>query len=427
MVLFKVATSLTLLLATFVYRSGRVAKHNVLNVPALPDAYYVGGNWKEHCSVIKDEIAHTINFCEDITFWDHHDVEGGLSNRYVLLGCDPNRKAWNTVMGPLRDPEPRGYLWLYSTADGSSHRVTLHNYPDGHDFHPLGMEIYPSKDGAPSNLFIVNHARARTTIEQFTVDPARPDQATYIRTLTSPYFVAPNALALTSPTSFYVSNDHFMTRRLPHVLGHVLPVFETLAALPFGWLAHVSLDEDGTLHHAFAALGIPFANGVSVSPDGSQVALASTTRGAVYFYDRNATTNALRPTFAVPVPFFVDNIVYDDTGALIATGHPHFPSLIAVAANKTGATAPSWAVSVSPLAKTSHFAPASDFERRTYDSRAPLSASELAPAALSHEVETVFQSSGSVFSSSSTSLRDSETGILYIVGLYEEGMMVCRP
>jgi hypothetical protein len=289
------------------------------------------------------------------------------------------------------------------------------------------MEIYPSKNGAPSNLFIVNHARVHTTIEQFTIDPARPDQATYIRTLTSPYFVAPNALALTSPTSFYVSNDHLMTRRLPHVLGHVLPVFETMAALPLGWLAHVSLDEDGTLHHAFSAFGVPFANGVSISPDGSQVALASTTLGAVYFYDRNATTNALRHASTVPVPFFADNIVYDDAGALIVTGHPHFPSLAAVAANKTGAMAPSWVVSVSPLSETTHFASASDFQDRVYDSRAPLSASELAPASLSHEVETMFQSDGSVYGSSSTSLRDSESGILYIVGLYGEGMMVCHP
>ncbi|KAF9223923.1 hypothetical protein BS17DRAFT_125777 [Gyrodon lividus] len=422
--LFKAATSLAVLLAVFGYRNGRVAKHNFLDVPALPDAYYVGGNWRQHCSIVKDEKTHAINFCEDITFWDHRDAEGRLNNRYVLLGCDPNRKAWNTVMGPLRDPEPRGYLWLFSTADGSSHRVMLDNYPDGHDFHPLGMDIYPSENGAPSNLFIVNHARERTTIEQFTIDPARPAQATHIRTLTSPYFVAPNAIALTSSTSFYLSNDHLMTRRLPHHLGRVLPVLETTAALPLGWLAHISIENDGTLQHAFAALGVSFANGVSISPCGSQVALASTTRGEVYFYDRNTTTNALRFTSSAPVPFFADNIMYDDVGSLIVTGHPHSPSLVAVAANETGATAPSWVVSVSPNA---HVASASDLKDRIYDSRAPLSASRLAPAALNHEVETLFQSNGSVFSTSSTALRDSESGMLYIVGLYEEGMMVCRP
>ncbi|KAF8841816.1 hypothetical protein BDN67DRAFT_490293 [Paxillus ammoniavirescens] len=425
--LFKATTGLAVLLAAFLYRSGRVAKHNFLNVPALPDAYYVGGNWSEHCSVVKDEKAHTINFCEDITFWDHRDAEGRLSNRYVLLGCDPNRKAWNTVMGPLRDPEPRGYLWLYSTTDGSSHPVTLHNYPNGHDFHPLGMDIYPSENGTPSNLFIVNHARERTTIEQFTIDPARPEQATYIRTLSSPYFVAPNAIALTSATSFYVSNDHLMTRRLPHPFGRVLPVFETTAALPLGWLAHVSIEDDGTLHHTFAALGVPFANGVSLSPDGSQVALASTTRAEVYFYARNTTTNVLRFADRVPVPFFVDNIMYDDSASLIVTGHPHFLSLVAVAANETAATAPSWAISISPISKTTQFASANDAKGRTYDSRAPLSVSEFLPPTLNYEVETVFQSNGSVFSSSSTTLRDSESGTLYVAGLYEEGMMVCHP
>ncbi|KAH7884500.1 hypothetical protein F5I97DRAFT_1461805 [Phlebopus sp. FC_14] len=425
--LFKAAAGVTVLLATFIYRSGRVVKHNILNVPPLPDAYYVGGDWKQHCSLVEDKDEHTIRFCEDITFWDHQDADGSLVNRFVLLGCDPNRHAWNTVMGPLADPEPRAYLWLYSTQDSAAHQVALKDYPQGHDFHPLGMEIYPSKAGSPSNLFVVNHARERTTIEQFVMDPAQPEHATYVRTLTSPYFVAPNALALTSPSSFYVSNDHLMTRRLPNPLGHILPVIESVAGLPFGWLAHVTVHEDGTLDHQFVAFGIPFPNGVAVSHDGSQVALSSTTLGEIYFYDRNVNTNALQYAYSVPVPFFPDNIMYDDTGSLIVTGHPHFPSLVAVAANKSGATGPSWAVSLSAIPNQTHFASKSDFAKRMYDLRAPLSASKLAPAALTHEVETLFQSDGSVYGTSCTTLRDVESGTLYIAGLYGEGMMVCRP
>lgn len=424
---YKFVATLAVLLATLIYRTGRVLKHNVLNLPSFPEAYYVGGDYKEHCTIIKDESTNTINYCEDITFWDHLDEEDHLARRFVLLGCDPNRKAWNTVMGPLRDPEPFAHLWLYSTESGSLHPVTLDNYPKGHDFHPLGMEVYPSKAGAPSNLFIVNHARANTTIEQFVLDPTQPTTATHVRTLTSPYFVSPNSVALTSPTSFYVSNDHLMTRRLPSPFGKILPVIESLAALPLSWLAHVTISPDGTLQHKFVAFGVPFANGVAVSHDGSQVALSSTTLGEVYFYDRDPLTNDLKFSHSVPVPLLPDNIMYADDGALIVTGHPHFPSLAAIAANQTGAKAASWSVSLRPISNTIHTKSKRDFVQRAYDLRAPLSASAIAPATLTHEVETLFQSDGSVFGTSATGLVDTRTGILYMSGLYEEGMLICGP
>ena len=407
----------------------------MLTTPNLPDAYYVGGNWTSHCSLIKDPSSNDINFCEDITFWDHFDAHGALSDRLVLLGCDPNRKSWNTVMGPLRDPAPLGHLFLYVPRTDIVHRLALEGYPTGHDFHPLGMEIYPSHNASPSSLFIVNHARAQTTIEQFVLDPMRPDGARYVRTLRSPYFVSPNTIALTSPTSFFVSNDHLMTRRLPNPIGRMLPLVESIAALPLSWVAHVSMNTDEsdaddddasnvTLTHTFSALGIPFTNGLALSPTHPHLALASTSLGLVHIYTVDHTSRSLAPTLTlahtVPVPFFPDNIAYDDDGTLIVAGHPHFPSLVNVAANKTGVRAPSWAVSLTPLSDTRSVG-------RAYDERAPASAASFAPAVSTYEVETLFQSDGSVFGSSSTTLRDARTGVIYVAGLYEEGILVCRP
>ncbi|KAF8557148.1 hypothetical protein OG21DRAFT_1505795 [Imleria badia] len=430
--LFKAATGLATLLAVFIYRSGRVAWNHILTIPDLPDAYYVGGNWTSHCSLIKDPSSNDINFCEDITFWDYHDAHGALTDRLVLLGCDPNRQAWNTVMGPLLDPNPRGHLFIYVPRTNAVHRLTLDGYPAGHDFHPLGMEVYPSHNGSSSNLFIVNHARAQTTIEHFVLDPARLEEARYVRTLRSPYFVSPNSIALTSPTSFYVSNDHLLTRRLPNPIGHVFPVVESIAGLPLSWVTHVSIHEDAntddfTLSHTVSALGISFANGVALSPGHTHLAIASTSLGVVHFYTVDTNTTALAFSHSVPVPFFPDNIVYDDDGALIVAGHPHFPSLVNIAANKTGATSPSWAVSLTPLSDTTRFASDRDARARRYDERAPSSASKFAPAVTTHEVETLFQSDGSMFGTSSTTLRDAKTGTIYVAGLYEEGMLVCQP
>jgi len=270
---------------------------------------------------------------------------------------------------------------------------------------------------------VIDHARQRSFIEQFTLTPSNPTEATWVRTLTSKYFIAPNSLVLTSPTSFYVTNDHFMTRRLPWPLGSFLPIMETVLGLPLGWVSHIIVNENtqaksGVVEHTFAAMGIPFANGVAISPDGKHLVVASSSQSRVYFYTRDIESNKLTFAHAVPLPFATDNIMFDDEGSLIATGHPHFPSLMSVAANKTGAIAPSWVASLSPrkigLSKE-------------YDIRAPVPASTKALPVLSHEVETLFQSNGKLWSSSSTGLRDSNTGALYVAGLYEDGLLICRP
>ncbi|KII89957.1 hypothetical protein PLICRDRAFT_697768 [Plicaturopsis crispa FD-325 SS-3] len=422
-----------LFLAAFVWRNGRVMR-NFLVLSDFPAGYYAGGDWQTQCEVIKDEPAGAMKYCEDATFWDQLDGAGKVRERLLLLSCDPNRKSWNTVMGPLNDPTPLGALWLYApsatgTEKATPQRVVLQGYPQGHDFHPLGLEIYPSRDGTDSNLFVVNHARQRTVIEQFIVSPASPTEATWVRTISLKYFVSPNALALTSPTSFYVSNDHFFTRRLPAPFGGILPMIESTFALPFGWLAHVSLEGgdkgEVKVNHKFSAFGVPFANGVAISPDGRTVALSATSFGRVNFYARDAVTNDLTFTHAVQTPFTPDNIMYDDDGTLIVAGHPHFPSVIAVAANKSE-RAPSWVISLTPRSQ-SFLQDESSVLPAAYDTAAPISASSKVPAVHSHAVETIVQSNGTGFSTSCTGLRDSLTGVVYVTGLYEEGLLACKP
>jgi hypothetical protein len=424
-------TCVILILATIIWRAKKSL--TFLTPSILPDGYYSNGDWTTHCETITHKTDDALRYCEDVVFWDHLDNTGKQSNRLLLLSCDPGRKSWNTVMGPLRDPKPHGGLWVYSLDKKAQQqqpmRITLKGYPQDHDFHPLGLEIYPSQGGSASNLFVVNHARQRTYIEQFSMSPKRPTEAIWVRTITSKYFVAPNALAMTSPTSFYVTNDHLMTRRLPAPFGGVLPLVETLLGLPFGWLAHVSIDEsaDGAavvVDHTFAAFGIPFANGVALSHNGSEVAVASSSAAEVYFYARNPANNALSHTSTVPVPFLPDNIMYDDEDILIVAGHPHFPSLGDVAKDHTGKVSPSWVASISPRTEvegTTGSVP------KTYDTRANVSASSKAPAVLSHEVETLVQSNGKLLSTSSTGLRDSRTGKLYVTGLYGEGFLICKP
>ncbi|KAJ6513257.1 hypothetical protein C8R45DRAFT_857721 [Mycena sanguinolenta] len=384
-----------LCLSIYIYRRRRVGSYLIFKRDS-PAAFYAHGGTEAHCEF---KTAPDFKFCEDAIFWDIHDEATNSIRHETIISCDPGRGEWNTVMGPLKNPSPHGALWLLSTErDAVPQRITMQNYPSNHDFHPLGIAISPAHGNTPSNLFAINHARHRTVIEQFTMSPASPGVATHVRTISSPYFVSPNSLALTSPSSFYVSNDHLMTRRLPWGLGSVLPITETMLTLPLGWVSHITLDPEPTapisiLEHKFAAPFIPFANGVSLSPSGSHLAVASSTSAEVRMYSRDPTTNALSYTHSVPVPFCPDNLEFDESGTLIVSGHPHFLSLVKTKNDPANARAPSWVVAINQT----------------------------------NDVETLFQSDGTYFSSSAGSLRDASTGTLLVNGLYETGVLVCRP
>jgi hypothetical protein len=438
-----------------IWRNGRVSRNLLIPTPDLPQGYYAEGSHNDHCTIIRDTLSNNMNNCEDAVFWEKVDDSGAVIDKVLLLSCDPNRKAWNTVMGPLSDPSPRGALWFYNIggdaigagAPAQPRRIILEGYPDSHDFHPLGFDIYPSHPNQPySNLFVVNHARHNSTIEQFTLSWHEPDRAKWVRTISGPELVAPNALALTSPTSFYLTHDHRFTRRLPGVLGKTLPIIETILALPLAWATHVNVTDkvrvDTTkapqsqsqspsalatktqTHTEIVASHIPFANGVAISPDGTQAAIASSALGEIFFYARDITTQALSLRARVPTPFSPDNVMYDSRGSLVVAGHPYFPALAAVAANHTGARSPSWVLSITPSPSGAAGAGA---DMDAWDVGAPVPASRKVPRVAGYEMRTLYQSDGSEFSSSSTGLRDSKTGVLYVVGLYSDGLMVCSP
>ncbi|KAL1733875.1 hypothetical protein EV714DRAFT_269479 [Schizophyllum commune] len=441
-----------LILSVLVWRGRRLLYNNILFTPPLPSAYYAHGNATQQCASpraddvlfhlandAKSSPANEFKYCEDAVFWDiHPHARQPHSTRRAIISCDAGRKAWNTVMGPLLDPEPKGSLWVMDVAKGAAPvRLEFAGFPSDHDFHPLGLDIYPSHDGEPSNLFVVNHARGRTCIEHFTVSPSGAAIATYIRTLDSLYFNSANSLALTSPTSFLVTNDHLFTRRLPFPLNHLLPITESILSLPLGWVAHVRLepaDDRSDREDAESAAGspqaiatvdvvapfIPFPNGVAVSPTRDTVAVASTTTAEVRLYHVAGRSNhvsfipdltnyglELRDT--VPLPFLPDNLHFADDGSLVVAGHPNFPKLAALA---RGGTEPagSWIVRIArkDVEKPGHDATAPDTVHPRYD------------------IQTLYQSNGAQLQTSSAGLYDVGKGLLIMAGLYAEpGVLMC--
>jgi hypothetical protein len=327
----------------------------------------------------------------------------------------------DVVQGPLRDPSPRGALWVYAAkAESQLVEVTLENYPEDADFHPLGVDVFPgSSPSDPAHILVVNHGRNFSTIEQFSLSPVAPYRATYVRTLTSPHFVAPNGLVFTSRASFYVTQDHRFTRRLPGWVGKILPVVESLLLPGLAWVNHVEIRADGQLNVTYAARGIAFPNGIAMTGNGKTVAVASTTQGGIQFYSRTGD-NRLKFEETVLVPFSPDNIGFEDDGKLIVAGHPNFPAISAVAAQKRE-HAPSWVVSIVPRTKPFN---ASDTQQE--DTRAPYSVTGRTPISRSHEVKTLYQSDGTAFSTSATGLWDARSGTFFAAGLYQEGILSCQ-
>lgn len=294
-------------------------------------------------------------------------------------------------------------------------------------------------------------------------------QATYVRSLRSPVAThTPNGLAALGRNELLTSNDHLFSLRPPPLeqlvallapragplatplarllsspARHVLPRLETLLGLPLGWVSHVSFSDEPSLepHASVVASRIPFANGISLSPRGSVLAVASTMTPAVKLF-RPARGTAGQPDWSKPlqaageihVPQGCDNIAFSasepdqpaeslfDGARLLVTGHPSGLRLIRFARNPRGSRpAGSWVVDVLPRSGA-----------QLSPDTAPLPAQDRAlKANAEFTVRTLYQSErgqapGTPSSAGSDWARDANAsqGTLIVGGLYG-GVSVC--
>lgn len=306
----------------------------------------------------------------------------------------------------MLEPDPRGGLWAMhytSTSNENPYPLELVGFPEDADFHPLGIDVTPKDDSAPSRLLVINHGRHQPTIEVFRIQLTAPITLTYEKTLHHPSFVAPNAIAAVSSNAFYVSQDHYFTRRMMWPFNLVLPGLETFLALPLGKVHKAEFDLTQGVHKVqTVASMVPCANGVAVSPDGSTLAIASTNRAEVLFYSR--TESDIKLVSSARVPFSTDNIAFVGDRLLIA-GHPYLPAFMKLV-NRQADYAPSYVVAISPRIRDGE--------------------SWLTRIAEGAEVEDVLKSDGSFFSSSSGAFVDSDTKTMFVVGLYAPGIAKCE-
>ncbi|CAE6408820.1 unnamed protein product [Rhizoctonia solani] len=368
------------------------------NLPAL---FSAGGK----CELIQEkEVDNRFKFCEDGLI---------LAPGIAIFSCDLGRYEWNTVMGPMLETSRGGSLWALhytSTTTGKPYPLELTGFPGDADmgFHPLGIDIAPGgSTGTPSRLLVINHGHHRPTVEVFSIElKSGLVTLTYEITLTHTSFVAPNAIAAISSNSFFLSHDHYFTKRMSWPFDAILPWLETFLLLPLGKVDLVSFEASpGTGVHKVqtVARNIPCANGVAVSPDGSTLAIASTARAEVLLYSKDKT--AIEFVTSVRVPFGVDNLAFAGD-QLLAARHPYIPELMALMKKKIS-RAPSYVSAITPRS-ASHEQP------------------WLARIAAGANVTTAFMSGGSFLSASSGAFTDLETKTMFVVALYGSGVAKCN-
>ncbi|GAB1523103.1 hypothetical protein RhiTH_006233 [Rhizoctonia solani] len=365
----------------------------------LPPLFSAGGK----CKLIQEKESGQFKFCEDGLV-----LAPGVS----VFSCDPNRHEWNTVMGPMLDPSHRGSLWALhytSTATEKPYPLKLTNFPINADFHPLGIELTPRDSAGTSRLLVINHRRQNTTIEVFRIHlESHSVSLAYETTLTHASFVAPNAIAAISPTQFFLSHDHYFTRRMAWPWNKILPPLETFLALPLSRVDLVSFETrsgtpKGVRNVQTVARNIAFANGVAVSDDGSTLAIASTTRAQVQLYSKDETS--IRFVTSVRVPFSVDNIAFAGD-ELLTAGHPYLPEFMALVKRKSN-RAPSYVSAIAPSLQ------------------AGLGKSWLTRVSAGANVTTRFMSDGSFLGTSSGAFADLEMQTMFVVALYGSGVAKC--
>ncbi|OAA48033.1 Six-bladed beta-propeller, TolB-like protein [Beauveria brongniartii RCEF 3172] len=389
-------TVLVAALATFLY-----GRSNVLNsfVANAPDRLKKINTLKNY----EIKFADRMRNCEDAVLLKERQL--------AITACDPGRDNWNVVMGikiPGELPQAELFAYNYATSGAGAGALTpfkIIGFPGVGDFRALGLEI----DEPTSTLFVTSHAQAGPRIEVFHLDLDR-FTATHAATLTHPLLNQPNSIQLLGGGGggheLYVSNDHYFTARKTPVLAKI----ETLLGLPFASVVHVSLDPvDYAVQSARVVARLPFANGVALVNE-TTLAVASSSGGAVHLY-RVGADRSLTLTTKITLPFLPDNVELKDGKTLLITGHPHLPSLAAIAQSRHVCN------DAELLA-----AAASDEEKEACAKAIGLS--WVAEWSEEQGLRNVFVES--IYGSSTTTVWDGEAGFGLTTGLYEKGLFTWR-
>ncbi|KAL6804306.1 hypothetical protein J3E68DRAFT_423195 [Trichoderma sp. SZMC 28012] len=194
-------------------------------------------------------IENAIN-CEDL----HHHEPSGL----IFAACEDaplSRLAWFPPLGHFSNPSTermKGKLQVIDPKTFKTQILALEGFSGPFVTHGIDVIDDPDKPkGEAVYIFAVNHKpnpdhyrengdvnapKSHSVVELFH-HVIGSETARHVRTIWHPLFVTPNDLVAESPTSFFVTNDHYYTEGLMRMVEDLFPMATWTNAL------HVQLQE----------------------------------------------------------------------------------------------------------------------------------------------------------------------------------------
>uniref|UniRef100_A0A093XDU4 Serum paraoxonase/arylesterase 1 n=1 Tax=Talaromyces marneffei PM1 TaxID=1077442 RepID=A0A093XDU4_TALMA len=322
---------------------------------------------------------------------------------FAIISSDPGKVSWNALwvgtcnnvyvsllsdskQGRNQTPQQQGRLLLYDYGgSGSLREMHLVNFPTTFNFHPLGIGLYREEEDSHARLFVVN---------QGNVD--KSSMRSWIWT----------------------------TKMHEQCIHPFLSFTERVLGLPLGWVTFVDFSVQSKPICTIVAGGIPFANGILVTPTGREVLVASTSTDIVRIYKRDPETDALSGNYSAVYMTFhpetlsfdrslniTDPTVFNTNGnfirGVVATGSPDAGRLFCMAKNPHGCVAPSVVAEI----RRGHGLDLSPFPGSLFNLYSK------------YYARTLYADDGSNYPSGTSSDMDSKRGRLIVSGLYADGLL----
>ncbi len=176
------------------------------------------------------------------------DITIDQTSGFAFVSSDDRR---STVAGIPK----KGAIYLLNLSQDSPEPIELTADFELADFHPHGISLYQDNADSTQWLFVVNHRAKENTVEVFQfIDTS----LVHVKSISDTHFVSPNDLVAVSKNAFYFTNDHDSH-------GGVSS-WKDFLVIGTGQLGFYDGQKTTILEN-----GIRYANGITVSPDGSKI------------------------------------------------------------------------------------------------------------------------------------------------------------
>lgn len=192
-------------------------------------------------------------------------------------------------------------------------------------FHPHGISRFTDAAGK-TTIMVVNHPKGfnnydGTTVEVY--DAWDIGTLTHRRTVQVPGLTRINDIQATGANSFYATSESDIPMGSAAQLWSIIADNDRTGAV---WYF------DGTSGNKLDS-GIGFANSLALTADGKTLYASGATSRAIYVYDRDPATNAIKRRDAAFVGTGPDNLDVEDDGRLWIAAHPKLLSFVQHAGN----------------------------------------------------------------------------------------------